>query len=243
MDVENDETRSTRSTKLDNLRNREKSAKERLTRAQIRLRELLICQRNGISARKTSIRRVVSTVNMDFGVIEKVIREIRQIYAASGDFDQDVRVNATIEALDKELEEIAIEVDRSVESAERHVQARLTAGEEESTASREFRNDSVSLVSAASELERKRLEAREASERLERMEQEEMQQEEDLRRLAVQLHLTKQQTEEARKVATLNQARARLPNEMRELRPGNPSRGRNQQEIHHTSFKASRASS
>ena len=82
MDVENDETRSTRSTKLDNLRNRKKSAKERLTKAQSRLRELLICQRDGIPARKTSIRRVVSTVNMDFGVIEKlgVIETLIRMY-------------------------------------------------------------------------------------------------------------------------------------------------------------------
>ena len=116
MDIENNETRSTLITKLDNLQNRKTSAKARLTKAQSRRRELLNCQRGGIPTRKTSIRRVVSTVNMDFSVIEKVIREIRHIYAVSGDFDQDVRVNATTKALDKELGEIAIEVDRSVES-------------------------------------------------------------------------------------------------------------------------------
>ena len=53
-------------------------------------------------------------------------------------------------------------------------------------------------------IEQKQLEAKNANERLQRMKKEQQEKEQQMRKLAAELELTKQRTEEARKVAELN---------------------------------------
>ena len=128
-----------------------------------------------------------------------------------------------IDTFDKELEEIGVQVDLSIESADEHLNQRLGKGEAESvtlSVKSHDNNDQRSEVSTSpSVVQQRRLEAQEANERLWRMQQEQEQQEDDLQRRAAQLQLTKQRTEEARKIAALNQARANAAEQEQGLHP------------------------
>ncbi|CAB4013957.1 Hypothetical predicted protein [Paramuricea clavata] len=69
--------------------------------------------------------------------------------------------------------------------------------------------DQESVKSGSTEnVEQKQLEAKNANDRLQRMEKEQQEKEQQMRKLAAELELTKQRTEEARKVAELNKSRA-----------------------------------
>ena len=151
-------------------------------------------------------------------IISKIICDLREIYATSGEHEDNT---AVIDLLDKELEEIGAQVDYLTENISKHIEERLAQGEIESNAqsykshaSREkSTKDKASSKQSPKEKqdicpEQEKLMAKDAEERLHRMEQEQKGKEDELKRLEGELELTKQRTEEARKIVTLNKSRA-----------------------------------
>ena len=172
-----------------------------MTKAKNQLKELLESQQIDVALpSKNAIRRAVNKVKSESNVIEKIIGNREEIEGT----------DTIIEALDKEVDEILTSVDSIIETADNHLQERLANGEEESDLLSFTKSyDQSSLVSKSSSfVKQKQLEAKEASERLLEMEQEQRQKEQELEKLTAELQLTKQRTEEARKVAALNQSRA-----------------------------------
>ena len=120
-----------------------------------------------------------------------------------------------IEALDKGLDEIMFSVDSVIETAEQTVQARLANREDESVLlSSSKEDDQFSVLSISSSyVKQKQQEAKEASERLLEVAKEQKDKENELEKLIAELELTKQRTEEARKLAELSQFRAEAAKE------------------------------
>ena len=105
------------SNKIQTLRNSKKSAKTRLTKAKKQLNDLLEKPLPDVPlASKNAIRRGINKVNSEVGIIEKIIGNLKEIYAVNVDHEE---TEAAIEIVDKELEE-------------QHVQERLANGEAES---------------------------------------------------------------------------------------------------------------
>ena len=203
------ETGSTVSTKIQNLRNNKKSAKTRLTKIRNQLKDLVENHPSDAAMpSKNAIRRAINKVRSEAKVIEKIIANLKQVYATSGEFEG---TDTIIESLDKELDEILTSVDLSIDTAENHLQQRLANGEAESIVpSLTKSGDAASSIASISTsyVKQKQREAKEAKERLLEMEQEQRQKEKEIEKLTAQLQITKQRTDEARKVVELNQSRA-----------------------------------
>ena len=213
------EAMSTVSKRMQTLKNNKKAAKSRLTRAKNQLNEMF---GNGQSdcplPSKNALRRISTQIASEMRIISKIICNLREIYATSGEQEDNT---AVIDLLDKELEEIGAQVDSLIEDISKHIEERLAQGEIESNAqsykshvSREkSTKDKASSKESPKEKEdicpeQKKLMAKDAEERLQRMEQEQKGKENELKRLEGELELTKQRTEEARKVVALNKSRA-----------------------------------
>ena len=140
-------------------------------------------------------------------VIEKNIRSLKGVYATSGELEG---TDTIIDRLDKELDEIIGSVDSVIEAAEKNVQERLANGEGESDLLSLSKSDDQSSVLSISSsyVNRKQQEAKEATERLLEVEKEHNDKEKALEKLVAELELTKQRTEEARKMVELSQSRA-----------------------------------
>ncbi len=139
-------------------------------------------------------------------IIEKIISGLREIYALNAVNEE---TNAIIETFDKELEEIGSSVDSVILSAEQHLQERIDNGEDESILS-SLKSSAQSLADSRQsfKLEQKQKEAKEAAERLVQMECEQKQKEQEMEKIMAEFQLTKQRTDEARRVAELNKSRA-----------------------------------
>ena len=214
-----DETGSTASKKLRMLRSRKKSAKTRLTKARKQLADLvgnksLELGSKGL-ATKTEIRKAILKVESEYEIITKLIYNLKGVVALE-DGDENIDVDGTIEALDKEVDELTTVVDIAVKAAEEHVNQRLAMGEENSDLAslrslpRLNDNDDRSSVQSIQSLlaSKKRKEALESKERLLILQKEQQQEEEELQKRIAALQLTKQRTEEARQVVVINEARA-----------------------------------
>ena len=121
--------------------------------------------------------------------LEKIVAGLKEVYALNETEDADT----IIEAVDKEADKIMASVDEIIENAEKHVQERLDKGEEESVflSNTSYANDNkVSLES--SYVKQKRLEAKQASERLAQVEEEQNQKELELEKITAELQLDKQ---------------------------------------------------
>lgn len=185
------------------LRERKKSAKGRLTKARNQLKDLLTTHPDGPLTSKNTIRRATNKVKSEYNLIEKIINALREVYTFGTAHDENIDNDTIIETLDKELEEIGAQVDLSIKTADDHLKEREEKGE---TASLTLSEESA--CRSPSVEEQRRLEVQAANERCLQMELEQKQQEEELQRLAEELELTKQRTEEARRIAALNQYRA-----------------------------------
>ena len=123
-----------------------------------------------------------------------------------------METNTVIETLDKKLEDIGSSVDSIIVMAEQHLEERLGNGETDSVLtslrSQETSPQSPVMSKKSSDVEQKQKEAKEASERLIQMENEQRVKELELQKLTAELQLTKQRTDDARKVAALNKSRA-----------------------------------
>lgn len=222
-----DDNVSTVSKRICLLRNRKKTGKGRLTRTRKQLFDLLKVKSNGNIATKTEIKRAVQKVKDEYELIENIIRNMKKIMVL--DEDQDENVDATIEILDKEIDELTTQVDEAVQAAQYCIQRRLDMGEIESTTSKSIElsddsDDDNSITSNSklpSEMEKKRLilEAQEANDRLLKIQREQEVQELELQNREVELLLARQRTEEAQKIAELSQARAKATNEYIRARP------------------------
>ena len=186
-----DEDISTASKKVRMLRTRKKSAKTRLTKARKQLADLVVKK-----ASKTEIKKAVFKVESEYEIILKLIYNLKEITVLE-DSDENVDIDVTIEALDKEVDEI-------------HVQQRLEMGEAKSTvSSRSNDDDRSSVLTISSSLaSKRRKEVEESKQRLLALEQEQQQEEEELQNRVAALQLTKRRTEEARQVVVINEARA-----------------------------------
>ena len=199
------------SNKIQTLRNSKKSAKTRLTKAKKQqLNDLLEKPLPDVPlASKNAIRRGINKVNSEVGIIEKIIGNLKEIYAVNVDHEE---TEAAIEILDKELEDIGSSTDAIIVMAEQHLQERLANGEAESvlTSRNSQKSDVQPLVvpGKTSDVEQKRKDAKAASERLVQLEDEQREKELELEKLTAELQLSKLRTDEARKVAVLNKARA-----------------------------------
>ena len=121
--------------------------------------------------------------------LEKIVTGLKEVYALNETEDADT----IIEGFDKEADKIMASVDEIIENAEKHVQERLDKGEEESVflSNTSYANDNkVSLES--SYVKQKRLEAKQASERLAQVEEEQNQKELELEKITAELQLDKQ---------------------------------------------------
>ena len=201
------------SKKLQNLRNRKKSTKGRLAKARNQLKDLLVARTDGSFESKNAIRRCITRVRSEFDILEKIIGAFKEIYAVDGaEHEANVDIDTIIQTLDNELCDIGMQVDLSIETATMHLKERLEMGEAESESpslKSAYIDDKSSKASASSSVvEKRRVEARQANERLLQMQQEQKRQEDEFRKRAAELELAKQRTEEARKIAALNQARA-----------------------------------
>ena len=180
---------------------------------------------------KNSFRILSTKLSSEMNIISKIICSLREIYATSEEGED----NATIvEFLDKELEDIGALVDSLINSINEHIEERLAQGENESVAfsHKSHKGSEKSIKSKMSSMgkseapelpaivEQKQLEAKEAEERLQKMEKEQKENEKELQNLASELQLTKQRTEEARKVAELNKSRAEQAEQLLVQRDG-----------------------
>ena len=158
---------------------------------------------------KNAIRRAINKVNSEISIIEKIISGLKEIYAVSAENEE---TNTVIETLDKELEDIGSSVDSIIVMAEQHFEERLGNGETDSVLtslrSQETSPQSPLMSKKSSNVEQKQKEAKDASERLIQMENEQRVKELELQKLTAELQLTKQRTDDARKVAALNKSRA-----------------------------------
>ena len=180
-------------------------AETRLTKSKNQLTELLESKTlNDTLPSKSAVRRAVNKIKTELNLTEKMVASLKEVYALNEVEDADT----IIEALDKEADEIMVSFDEITENAERHTQERLDKGEEESVllSNKSHVNDNkVSL--ASSNVKQKKLEAKQASERLAQVEEEQKHKELEQERLTSELQLAKQRAEEARNVAALNQQR------------------------------------
>ena len=194
------------STKLQALRNSKKLAKTAKTKAKKQLNDLIEKKDPGVPLpSKNAIKRAKNKVNSETNIIDKIIAGLKEIYAVSAENEE---TNTVIETLDKELEDIGSSADSIMEMAEQHLQERLSNGETESvlTSLKSDKSDShppaMSKKSlSALSVKQKQKDAKEASERLIRMENEQRVKELELEKLTAELQLTKQRTDDARKVA------------------------------------------
>ena len=198
------------SGKVQTLRNSKKFAKTQLTKAKKQLNDLIDKQVPDVPLpSKNAIRRTINKVNTEVNIIEKIISELKEAYAMNAGSDE---CNTIIESLDKELQNIGSSVDAVIVSAEKHIQERLSNGEAESVLmsvhSKMGSAQSPAVSKKSANFEKRQKEADEASERLVQMENEQKQKEIELEKLTVELQLSKQRTEEARKIVDLNQLRA-----------------------------------
>ena len=180
--------------KVQALRSSKKAAKARLTRARKSLNDLIEKQFPGVNLpSKNAIRRAINKVNSEFHIIEKIIDNLKEIYAVSTENDN---ANTIIDTLDKELEDIGSLVDSVIVMAENHLAERLQNGEADSVITSHHLQTSSPVKSNELQVieEKKQREAKEASERLTQMENEEKEKEQELQRLTAELHLTKQRT-------------------------------------------------
>ena len=133
---------------------------------------------------KSAVRRAVNKIKTELNLTEKMVASLKEVYALNEVEDADT----IIEALDKEADEIMVSFDEITENAERHTQERLDKREEESVllSNKSHVNDNkVSL--ASSNVKQKKLEAKQASERLAQVEEEQKQKELELERLTSEL--------------------------------------------------------
>lgn len=221
VDVKNktfDDCGSTTSKKVLTLRNRKKTAKSRLTKARNHLNELLALEVMAGKPSKTDIKRAMYRVKEEFTIIQKIISKLKETIAVGDEEgDENVDVDGALEILDKEIEELNVFVQQSEEEAAGYLFRRLEAGEKESELCSVVSSDdgqsciasvtSAPLVSSTIASQRRR-EAAESNQRLIELEREQQLAEEELHRQTVALELSKRRTEEGRKIAALNQARA-----------------------------------
>lgn len=129
------ETESTAvSKKLQNLRNRKKSTKGRLTKARNQLKDLLVARADGSFPSKNTIRRYINKIKSEFDIIEKIIGALKEIYAVNAEHEENTDIDTIIETLDNELGDIGNQVDLCIETANKHLKERLDMGEAESEA-------------------------------------------------------------------------------------------------------------
>ncbi|XP_028410510.1 uncharacterized protein LOC114533211 [Dendronephthya gigantea] len=161
------EATSTVSKRIQTLKNNKKAAKSRLTRAKNQLNEIFGNDKSDYPLpSKNALRRMSTKIDSEVKIISKIICDLREIYATSGEHEDNT---AVIELLDNELEEIGALVDFLTENVSR----KDKASSRESTKKKQ---DNISP-------EQKKLMAKEAEERLQRMEQEQKGKEDELKRL------------------------------------------------------------
>ena len=121
--------------------------------------------------------------------LEKIVAGLKEVYALNETEDADT----IIEGFDKEADKIMASVDEIIENAEKHVQERLNKREEESVFSSNTSHADDNKVSLEfSYVKQKRLEAKQASERLAQVEEEQNQKELELEKITAELQLDKQ---------------------------------------------------
>ena len=121
--------------------------------------------------------------------LEKIVAGLKEVYALNETEDADT----IIEPVDKEADKIMASVDEIIENAEKHVQERLNKREEESVfLSNTSHADDNKVSLEFSYVKQKRLEAKQASERLAQVEEEQNQKELELEKITAELQLDKQ---------------------------------------------------
>ena len=181
------------SNKIQTLRNSKKSAKTRLTKAKKQLNDLLEKPLADVPlASKNAIRRGINKVNSEVGIIEKIIGNLKEIYAVNVDHEE---TEAAIEILDKELEDIGSSADGINVMAEQHLQERLDNGEAESVLTSHHSQKShvqpLVVPGKTSDVGQKRRDAKAASERLVQLEDEQREKELELEKVTAELQLSK----------------------------------------------------
>ena len=89
-------TKSAASRKLQNLRNRKRYAKGRLTKARNQLKDLLVAQSDGSLPSKNTIRRAIIKVKSEFDIIEKISGTLREVHTVSEDHEGNTNIDTVI---------------------------------------------------------------------------------------------------------------------------------------------------
>ena len=144
---------------------------------------------------KNTITRYINKIKVEFSIIEKILNNLRELSI----FENIEESKIQIDNIEKELEEIALQVDYIIEAAELHLKERLEKGKLESISRSQGGTKSVvGSESSNSEAEQShQSELSEASKRAEVLHLEEMSKEEEVNRKVAELELARRRTEEA----------------------------------------------
>ena len=171
---------------------------------------------NGPSrASKTKVRAGIQKVSYEFYIIKKIITSLIEAIALGEEGGKEIEekdINAVIESLENELEEISEKVHEVVDAAKTHVAQRVDDGSEDSISVNSDLEESETSLEAfrkSNLAEQRRREVADAKLRFERLAREQKDQE-DLRKQTAALEPARQRTEEARKIAGLNEDRVKL---------------------------------
>ena len=137
-------------------------------------------------------------------IITTIIGKLREVYAMRNE-DETCKV---IDTLEKELNDIGNSVDICVAAAQKHLEDGINAGETESILlSVDCPSKVPSRVPSAISyhIEQKQLEAKKSDDRLHKMEMEQQEKKQQMRELVAEVELSRQRTEEARRIAEINE--------------------------------------
>ena len=83
-----------------------------------------MAQSDGSLPSKNTIRRAINKVKSEFDIIEKIIGTLKEFQVVREYQEGNTGIDTIIETLDKELEEIGVQVYLSIESADGHLKQR-----------------------------------------------------------------------------------------------------------------------
>ena len=187
---------------VERLKQEKTKAKSRLTKENNKLQELL--QAGNTS--KNTIKRYINKIKAEFSIIEKIFNKLKELTILENIEQSD----SDIEKIENELGEIGVLTDSIVEAAESRIKQRLQNGELESILqSHSDTNSVVESQSSNSEFEQpQQSELSEANNRATKLHEEEIMKEKEVNQKVEELALARQRTQEARKIASIIDARS-----------------------------------
>ena len=187
---------------VERLKQEKMKAKSRLTRENNKLQELLQAENTS----KNTIKRYINKIKAEFSIIEKIFNKLKEL-AILENIEQS---DSEVEQIENELEEIGVLTDSIIEAAESHIKQRLQNGELESILQTHSDTNSVveSQFSNPDFEQPHHSELSEANNRVTELHEEEIMKEKEVNQKVEELALARQRTQDARKIASIIDARS-----------------------------------